>query len=252
MFPAILFFVFAVVLVCASLGVILARNPVHSALLLVLCFFNSAVIWLLLDAEFLVYGQSVVVPGFKGQVPVSGPRPADIIAQRSQNAITLERTTCFGACPAYLLQIELSGNVFFMPGPPSNRHEVRQSTISAGQFHELVAGFGAIHFSELNDVYPGNDDLPSAYIGLTLDGKTKRIKHGDGAPPGLDELERTIERTANIHRWLHGDSERFTLQSPVAGPSSGGGGEDLKQEMYVRHDTFERIKPRISYGFCRC
>jgi len=53
MFPTILFFVFAAVLVCASLGVILARNPVHSALLLVLCFFNSAVIWLLLDAEFL-------------------------------------------------------------------------------------------------------------------------------------------------------------------------------------------------------
>lgn len=53
MFPTILFFVFAVVLVCAALGVILARNPVHSALLLVLCFFNSAVIWLLLDAEFL-------------------------------------------------------------------------------------------------------------------------------------------------------------------------------------------------------
>ena len=44
---------FAGVLICAALGVILARNPVHSALLLVLCFFNSAVIWLLLDAEFL-------------------------------------------------------------------------------------------------------------------------------------------------------------------------------------------------------
>jgi NADH-quinone oxidoreductase subunit J len=53
MFPTLLFFVFATVLVCAALGVILARNPVHSALLLVLCFFNSAVIWLLLDAEFL-------------------------------------------------------------------------------------------------------------------------------------------------------------------------------------------------------
>jgi NADH-quinone oxidoreductase subunit J len=53
MFPEVLFFVFAAVLVCAALGVILARNPVHSALLLVLCFFNSAVIWLLLDAEFL-------------------------------------------------------------------------------------------------------------------------------------------------------------------------------------------------------
>jgi NADH-quinone oxidoreductase subunit J len=53
MFPSILFFVFAAVLVCAALGVILARNPVHCALLLVLCFFNSAVIWVLLDAEFL-------------------------------------------------------------------------------------------------------------------------------------------------------------------------------------------------------
>jgi NADH-quinone oxidoreductase subunit J len=53
MFPTILFFVFAAVLVAAAFGVILARNPVHSALLLVLAFFNSAVIWLLLDAEFL-------------------------------------------------------------------------------------------------------------------------------------------------------------------------------------------------------
>jgi NADH-quinone oxidoreductase subunit J len=53
MFPTILFFVFSAVLVCAALGVILARNPVHAVLLLVLCFFNSAVIWLLLDAEFL-------------------------------------------------------------------------------------------------------------------------------------------------------------------------------------------------------
>jgi NADH-quinone oxidoreductase subunit J len=53
MFPGVLFFVFAAVLIAAALGVILARNPVHSALLLVLCFFNSAVIWLLLDAEFL-------------------------------------------------------------------------------------------------------------------------------------------------------------------------------------------------------
>ena len=53
MFPTTLFFVFAATLVAAALGVILARNPVYSALLLVLCFFTSAVIWLLLDAEFL-------------------------------------------------------------------------------------------------------------------------------------------------------------------------------------------------------
>src|SRR3984893_15320760 len=53
MFPTVLFFIFAGTLIAAALGVILARNPVYSALLLVLCFFNSAIIWLLLDAEFL-------------------------------------------------------------------------------------------------------------------------------------------------------------------------------------------------------
>ena len=53
MFTLILFYVFATILVAAAVGVITARNPVHSALLLVLCFFTSAVLWLLIEAEFL-------------------------------------------------------------------------------------------------------------------------------------------------------------------------------------------------------
>ncbi len=53
MFVEILFYAFAAVLVGASIGVITARNAVHSALWLVLAFFTSAAIWLLLEAEFL-------------------------------------------------------------------------------------------------------------------------------------------------------------------------------------------------------
>jgi NADH-quinone oxidoreductase subunit J len=53
MLVEILFYVFATMLVVAALGMIVARNPVHSALLLVLCFFTSASIWLLIEAEFL-------------------------------------------------------------------------------------------------------------------------------------------------------------------------------------------------------
>ena len=37
----------------AALGVITSRNPVHSALFLVLSFVQSALLWLLLEAEFL-------------------------------------------------------------------------------------------------------------------------------------------------------------------------------------------------------
>jgi NADH-quinone oxidoreductase subunit J len=49
----ILFYTFATVLVGAAIGVITSRNPVHSVLFLVLCFFNAAVLWLLIEAEFL-------------------------------------------------------------------------------------------------------------------------------------------------------------------------------------------------------
>ena len=48
-----LFYLFAAILVLAALGVITARNPVYSALALVLCFVTSAAIWLLVEAEFL-------------------------------------------------------------------------------------------------------------------------------------------------------------------------------------------------------
>ncbi len=40
-------------LVVAALGVVTSRNPVHSALFLVLAFFQSSLLWLLLEAEFL-------------------------------------------------------------------------------------------------------------------------------------------------------------------------------------------------------
>ena len=48
-----MFYVLATILVGAAIGVIGARNPVHSALFLVLAFCTSAVLWLLQEAEFL-------------------------------------------------------------------------------------------------------------------------------------------------------------------------------------------------------
>ena len=53
MFHAILFYFFATVLIAAALGVIFSRNPVHAVMLLVLAFFQSAVLWLLIEVEFL-------------------------------------------------------------------------------------------------------------------------------------------------------------------------------------------------------
>jgi len=59
----VLFYVFSAILVVTALGVITARNPVHCALFLVAAFLNSAVIWLLLQAEFLALTLVVVYVG---------------------------------------------------------------------------------------------------------------------------------------------------------------------------------------------
>lgn len=52
-FATIIFGVFSGVLLAAAGGVVLSRNPVHSALFLVLAFLSSAGVWMLLEAEFL-------------------------------------------------------------------------------------------------------------------------------------------------------------------------------------------------------
>jgi NADH-quinone oxidoreductase subunit J len=59
----ILFYVFSVILALAALGVIGVRNSVHAALLLVLCFFTTAALWLLMQAEFLAIALVLVYVG---------------------------------------------------------------------------------------------------------------------------------------------------------------------------------------------
>ena len=50
MATTVLFYAFAAILIIAALGVITSRNPVYAALFLVLAFFQSAVLWLLIAA----------------------------------------------------------------------------------------------------------------------------------------------------------------------------------------------------------
>jgi len=63
MFEAAVFWFFAVILVIAAICVITARNPVHSALFLVLAFFTAAGLWMLLRAEFLAIALVLVYVG---------------------------------------------------------------------------------------------------------------------------------------------------------------------------------------------
>jgi NADH-quinone oxidoreductase subunit J len=62
-FQAFVFYAFAAMLLFAAIRVITARNPVHAALFLVLAFGTAAVMWLLLEAEFLAIALILVYVG---------------------------------------------------------------------------------------------------------------------------------------------------------------------------------------------
>ena len=63
MVAALFFYLFSAIAVASAVMVISARNPVHSVLFLILCFFNAAGLFVLLGAEFLAMILVVVYVG---------------------------------------------------------------------------------------------------------------------------------------------------------------------------------------------
>jgi NADH-quinone oxidoreductase subunit J len=63
MVELLVFYFFGTVLVISASMVVTIRNPVFAALFLVLCFFSSAAIWLIMQAEFLAIALVLVYVG---------------------------------------------------------------------------------------------------------------------------------------------------------------------------------------------
>ena len=63
MIEKFIFYFFALMLILAASRVISVRNPIHAVLFLILAFFSSAAIWMLLRAEFLAVALVLVYVG---------------------------------------------------------------------------------------------------------------------------------------------------------------------------------------------
>ena len=107
MLVEILFYAFAAVLLAAALGVIVARNPVYSALCLVLCFFTSASIWLLIQAEFLAIVLVLVYVGAVMVLFLFVVMMLDINLQELRRGFT--RYAWLGWITAFIVIVEISG-----------------------------------------------------------------------------------------------------------------------------------------------
>ncbi|HEX7079591.1 MAG TPA: NADH-quinone oxidoreductase subunit J [Gammaproteobacteria bacterium] len=111
MTTAVLFYVFAAILIVAALGVITARNPVHSALFLVFAFVQSAVLWLLIEAEFLAIALVLVYVGAVMVLFLFVVMMLDINLEQIRRGFT--RYLPFGIGVALVVVLEIGHVVWF-------------------------------------------------------------------------------------------------------------------------------------------
>jgi len=105
LFQAILFYVFSTILVVAALGVIFSKNPIHSIMFLVGAFFQSAVLWLLIEAEFLAIVLVLVYVGAVMVLFLFVVMMLDINVEEAKSSIA--KYTPFGLLIAGLMIVEL-------------------------------------------------------------------------------------------------------------------------------------------------
>lgn len=89
----------------SALGVVSARNPVHSALFLVLTFFATSAIWLLLEAEFLAITLVLVYVGAVMVLFLFVVMMLDINVARMREGFM--RYTPFGIAIAIILIVQM-------------------------------------------------------------------------------------------------------------------------------------------------
>ena len=111
MITTLLFYSFAAVLVVAALGGITSRNPVHSALVLVLAFFESAMLWLLMGAEFLAIVLILVYVGAVMVLFLFVVMMLDINVERMREGYT--RYLALGIGVAVIVILEIGHVIWF-------------------------------------------------------------------------------------------------------------------------------------------
>jgi hypothetical protein len=111
-------------------------------------------------------------------------------------ALSLERTPCFGKCPVYLAQFDLSKRQLTYEGRKFVNHEgVKTYELHDSDVRLIQMQLEEIDFLAFSDQYDGPvSDLPSCITTLTIDGEeVKQVTNRLEAPEKLIAFERLLD-----------------------------------------------------------
>jgi hypothetical protein len=116
--------------------------------------------------------------------------------------ISLEKTSCFGPCPAYKLEIFASGLVLFNG---TGNHEMigkYKSQLDPQALQQLVEKFKTSNFFNFKNSYTADvQDLPTTYLFFKNNGNEKMVQDYSNAPQALKELEKLVENLIPALKW---------------------------------------------------
>lgn len=141
-FFEIVFYAFSTLMVVAALGVVSAKNPVHSALFLVLTFFATSAIWLLLEAEFLAITLILVYVGAVMVLFLFVVMMLDINITRMREGVM--RYAPFGVAIAILLIVQM----ILVVGPEHFGFQVFAAPVPHGADYSNTKELGRILYTD--------------------------------------------------------------------------------------------------------
>lgn len=147
----------------------------------------------------------------------------ELVAERApeSDSLVLERTPCYGSCPAYRLTIRGDGVVTFVSHNPDDTTGVRTDTIAPAQVAWLVRESGRLDFFALPPVIADDSTLcplratdhPGATVTISRGDSTHRVVDYLGCYADHDlavnqrvrqlrSLEVKIDSIAHSSRWV--------------------------------------------------
>jgi hypothetical protein len=128
--------------------------------------------------------------------------------------ITLERTACFGFCPAYKVTIRGDGTVAYEGGAHTKVLGEQTWKIDPAAVRALAKEMQDAGYFELQDEYRAMmTDHPTTFTSLTIGSRTKKILDYVAGPPKLKELEARIDEVAGTKKYVKGDDK---LEAAIA------------------------------------
>jgi hypothetical protein len=123
--------------------------------------------------------------------------------------IKLSRSSCYGTCPDYSVEIRGDGSIIY-----TGKHYVavkgtQRGQISMDALRELVDAFRAADYYSLQDEYiSGVTDNPTYATSISIDGNAKTVVDyvglQVGMPQAVKDIEEAIDRIAGTSKWIGG------------------------------------------------